>query len=143
MRELTVGRFCFCEMMTIKIRRSQNLFWRMWWCLPEAYKNTVCFNKTLTQPYYSSGNSSTTLTLSYSIEYLSRIIFSKCVLGGVTCEYCTKSTLRILHILDKKSYGKSRWRLHDKNRHETHPRFHVASNFGGKHKNPATRLFLL
>ena len=29
LRELTVARVCFCEMMAIKIRRSWNLFWRM------------------------------------------------------------------------------------------------------------------
>ena len=29
LRELTVARVCFCEMMAIKIRRSQNLFWGM------------------------------------------------------------------------------------------------------------------
>ena len=28
-RELTVARICFNEMMAIKIRRSQNLFWQM------------------------------------------------------------------------------------------------------------------
>ena len=41
----------------------------------------VYFNKKLTNPYYSSGNSPTTLTLSYSIEYLLSIIFYECLLG--------------------------------------------------------------
>ena len=40
----------------------------------------VYFNKKLINPYYSSGNSPTTLTLSYSIEYLLSI-FCECVLG--------------------------------------------------------------
>ena len=56
--------------------------------------------------------------------------------GWVTCR-----TLRIFHILGKIINLKSRWSLSNKNRHETHPRFYLASNFWGKHKNPAIRLF--
>ena len=40
-----------------------------------------CISKRFSLPYYSSGNSPTTFTRSYSIEYLSRIIFCECALG--------------------------------------------------------------
>ena len=56
--------------------------------------------------------------------------------GSVTCR-----RLRVLHILGKKINLKSTWSLSNKNRHETPPRFYLASNFCGKHKNPATPLF--
>ena len=41
----------------------------------------VYFNQKFAQPYYSSGNSPNTVTLSYSVEYLTRIIFCESVLG--------------------------------------------------------------
>ena len=56
--------------------------------------------------------------------------------GWVTCR-----TLRILHILGKKINLKARWSLSNKHRHETRPRFYLASNFCGKHENPVIRLF--
>ena len=59
-----------------------------------------------------------------------------CAGGWVICH-----TLRISHILGKKSNSKSRLTLNKEKRHETHCRFHVASNFCSKHKNPAIRLF--
>ena len=47
--------------------------------LPNAYKKRVYFNKKFTHSYYSSGNSPATLTLNYSIEYLSHVVFCECV----------------------------------------------------------------
>ena len=58
-------------------------------------RKKVYFNKNFTHPYYSLGNSPNTLILSYSIEYLSRIIFCECVLG-------------VSHMLAKKNSSKSR-----------------------------------
>ena len=50
-------------------------------------RKKVYFNKKFTHSYYSLGNPPTTLILSYSIEYLSRIIFCKCVLGAIHMSY--------------------------------------------------------
>ena len=47
-------------------------------------RKKVYFNRKFTHPYYSSGSSLNTLTLSYSIEYLSRIRFCESVLGVST-----------------------------------------------------------
>ena len=44
-------------------------------------RKKVYFNQKFTNPYYSSGNSPNTVTLSYSVEYLTRIIFCDTVLG--------------------------------------------------------------
>ena len=44
-------------------------------------RKKVYFNQKFTHPYYSSGNSPNTITLSYSVEYLTRIIFCESVLG--------------------------------------------------------------
>ena len=41
----------------------------------------VYFNEKFTRPYYSSWNSPNTVTLSYSVEYLTRMIFYDAVLG--------------------------------------------------------------
>ena len=44
-------------------------------------RKKVYFNQKFAHPYYSSGNSPNTITLSYSVEYLTRIIFCESVLG--------------------------------------------------------------
>ena len=49
--------------------------------LPHAYNKRVFSTKNLLAPIIISGNSPATLTLSYSTEDLSRIIFCECVLG--------------------------------------------------------------
>ena len=43
--------------------------------LLDAYKKKSVFEPKFAHPYYSSGNSPNTVTLSYSVEYLTRIIF--------------------------------------------------------------------
>ena len=57
--------------------------------------------------------------------------------------WVTSHTLRILHSMGKKINLKSRWSLSNKNRHETHPRFYLASNFCSKHRNSVKRLFFV
>ena len=44
-------------------------------------RKKVYFNQKFAHPYYSSGNSPNTITLSYSVEYLTHIIFCESVLG--------------------------------------------------------------
>ena len=44
-------------------------------------RKKVYFNQKFTHPYYSSGNSANTNALSYSVEYLTRIIFCEYLLG--------------------------------------------------------------
>ena len=43
-------------------------------------RKKVYFNQKFTHPYYSSGNCPNTITLSYSVEHLTRIIFCESVL---------------------------------------------------------------
>ena len=50
--------------------------------LPNPYKKKkVYFNQKFPHTYYSSENSANTITLSYSVEYLTRTIFCESVLG--------------------------------------------------------------
>ena len=77
------------------------------------------------------------MTLSYSVEYLTCKIFCESVLGVSHMPY----TKDIAHF-GPKSDSKSRWSLSKEKQHEAHRRFHVASNFCSKHKNPAIWLFL-
>ena len=100
-------------------------------------RKNVYFNQKFAHPYYSSGNSPNIITLSYSVEYLTRIMFCESVLGVSHMH----PTLRILYILGKKNNSKSRWSLSKAKRHETNRRFHVASKFCSKHKNPLYRYF--
>ena len=44
-------------------------------------RKKVYFNQKFAHPYYSSGNSPNTITLSYSVEYLTHIIFCESVQG--------------------------------------------------------------
>ena len=44
-------------------------------------RKKVYFNQKFAHHYYSSGNSPNTITLSYSVEYLTRKIFCESVLG--------------------------------------------------------------
>ena len=44
-------------------------------------RKKVYFNQKFANLYYSSGNSPNTITLSCSVEYLTRIIFCESVLG--------------------------------------------------------------
>ena len=44
-------------------------------------KKKVYFNQKFSHPHYSSGNSPNTITLSYSVKHLTRIIFFESVLG--------------------------------------------------------------
>ena len=69
--------------------------------------------------------------------------------------WATSCTLRILHILDKKSNSKWRWSWSNKNRHDTHPdlkwplifvvkiKTQLYGYFCGKDKSPAILLTLL
>ena len=90
----------------------------------------------LTPITHQWGNSPTTHTLSYSIEYSSSIIFV--CWGWVSCH-----TQRILHILGKESNSESRWSLRNKNWHENDPWFDAASNFCEKDINTALQLIFL
>ena len=44
-------------------------------------RKKVYFNQKFGHPYYSSGNSPNTITLSYSVEYLTRKIFFESLVG--------------------------------------------------------------
>ena len=44
-------------------------------------RKKVYFNKKFAHPYYALGNYPNTLILSYSIKYLSSMIFCECLLG--------------------------------------------------------------
>ena len=98
-------------------------------------KECISTNNTLTPIIYQRNlqkhSHSIAVLNTCHIEY-----FVKMCWRWVTCH-----TLRILHIMGKKINLKSRWRLSNKNRHETHSRFYLASNFCGKDKHPAIRLF--
>ena len=50
-------------------------------------RKKVYFNQKFAYPYYSSGNSPNTVTLSYSVEYLTRIILCDTVLGVSNMSY--------------------------------------------------------
>ena len=50
-------------------------------------RNKVYFNQKFAHPYYSSGNSPNRITLSYSVEYLTRIIFCESVQGVSNMPY--------------------------------------------------------
>ena len=60
---------------------------------------------------------------------------------NICWRWVTCHTLRILHIMGEKINLKTRWSLSNKNRHENRPRFYLASNFCGKHKNSVKPLF--
>ena len=50
-------------------------------------RRKVHFNQKFAHLYYSSGNSPNTVTLSYSVEYLTRKIFCESVLGLSHMQY--------------------------------------------------------
>ena len=103
----------------------------------DAYKKRECIStKKFTHSYYSSGNSPRTLTLSYSIKYLSRIIFCECVLG----------VHHLLHAEDfahfgQKEQSKIKMKLKQLKSTRDSPKFHVASNFWGNHKTQLYNYF--
>ena len=66
-------------------------------------RKKLYFNQKFDYPYHLSGNFPNIITLSYSVEYLTRITFCESVLGGVICR-----TLTIFHMLGSKSNSKSR-----------------------------------
>ena len=71
--------------------------------LLDAYKKKVYFNQKFAHPYYSLGNSPNTITLNYSVEYLTHIMFCESVLGVSHMPYAEDFA-----ILGKKSNSKSR-----------------------------------
>ena len=98
-------------------------------------KECISTNNSLT-PIIHQGNlqkhsHSVTVLNTCHIEYFVNMCWR-----WVTCH-----TLRILHIMGKKINLKSRWSLSNKNRHETRPKFYLASNICGKHKNSVKPLF--
>ena len=50
-------------------------------------RKKVYFNQKFAHPYYSSVNSPNTITISYSVEYLTRIIFCESVLRVIYIAY--------------------------------------------------------
>ena len=113
-------------------------------------RKKVYFNQKLTHPYYSSGNPPNTITLNYSVEYLTRIMFYESVQGVSHIPYVED----FAHF-GQKSNSKSRWSLSKGKRNEAHCRFCVAgilpvsiktkpySYFSGNNKSPAILLTLL
>ena len=99
-------------------------------------RKKVYFNQKFAHPYYSSGNSSNTTPLSYSVEYLTRIIFCESLLGVSHMPYAEG----FAHFGQKdEAYAKNTW-----------PAIFVVSiktqlcgYFYCKDKNPATLLTLL
>ena len=94
----------------------------------------------------STKNSLTTIIHQGNLQKHSVIVLNTChieYLVNMCWEWFTCRTLRILHILGKKINSKSRWSLSNKNRHETHPRFYMASHFCSKHNSPAIQLLFV
>ena len=100
-----------------------------------------CISKRFSLPYYSSGNSPTTFTRSYSIEYLSRIIFCECGVSNMGVsnmlypeDFAYFGQKEQLIIKMKVTQRKLTW---DSTSISRGQQFLLC-----KHKNPAIRLFL-